>query len=354
MTAPGVPEARPLERVGRRPLLSVVVPVYDEAPGLAAFHERAAAVLDGLAATGGPAGMAGEIVYVDDGSSDGSRGILSALAASDPRVRVVALSRNFGHQVAITAGLDHAAGDAVVVIDADLQDPPEVIPAMVERWREGFDVVYGRRVVRRGDGPFKRWTAHAFYRLFARIVRIQIPVDVGDFRLLSRRAADELGRLREKSRFVRGLVAWIGLRQTEVPFERDERFAGRTKYPYRKMVAFAVDGISAFSILPLRLATWLGYAASALAFLYLASVFVQKALGITVEGWATIMVALLFLGGVQLICLGIMGEYIGRIFQEVKGRPLYVVEERLGGPDGVGPVAPPDRGAHGPDPRHRG
>ncbi len=336
---------------GRR-LLSVVVPVFDEAAVVETFHERVAAVLDGLRGDGG-GGLEGEIVYVDDGSSDASLEILRSLAAADPRVRVVVLSRNFGHQVAITAGLDAAAGDAVVIIDADLQDPPEVIPAMVGRWLEGFDVVYGRRMVRRGEGVLKRWTAHTFYRLFSRIVRFEIPVDVGDFRLLSRRAADELRQLREQSRFVRGMVAWIGLRQTEVPYERDRRFAGETKYPYRRMMAFAVDGISAFSIVPLRLATWLGYAASALAFLYLASVFVQKALGYTVRGWATIMVALLFLGGVQLICLGIMGEYIGRIFQEVKGRPLYVVEERLGGPGGR-PGATDDDGPAQEERRPRG
>lgn len=305
--------------------LSLVVPVFDEEAVIEAFHERAAA------AAGSIPGMELEIVYVDDGSRDRSLELLRRLAAADPRARVVKLSRNFGHQVAITAGLDAATGDCVVVLDADLQDPPEVVPEMVERWRQGYEVVYGRRVDRDGERPLKRWTARLFYRLLHRLVKIEIPVDVGDFRLLSRRAADELGRLRERDRFLRGLVSWVGFPQTAVDYHRERRLAGETKFPWRRMIAFAFDGISSFSTAPLRLATWLGWGASLLAFLYLASVFVQKALGHTVRGWATIMVALLFLGGVQLICLGIMGEYLGRIFREVKGRPLYVVEERIGG-----------------------
>ncbi len=238
-------------------------------------------------------------------------------------------SRNFGHQIAITAGIDHARGDCVVIIDADLQDPPEVIAAMIKRWREGFDVVYGVRAEREGEGAMKRFTASAFYRLLGRLTNIQIPTDVGDFRLMSRRASEQLRLLREKDRFVRGLVSWIGFPQTGLIYSRDKRFAGETKYPYRKMIKFAFDGITSFSTVPLKLATWSGYAASILAFMYLASVFVQKLLGYTVEGWATIMVAVLFLGGVQLVCLGILGEYLGRIFNEVKPRPMYVVEEIL-------------------------
>ncbi|MDX1578357.1 MAG: glycosyltransferase family 2 protein, partial [Gemmatimonadota bacterium] len=255
--------------------------------------------------------------------------LLDGWAASDPSVRVVKFSRNFGHQIAITAGIDHARGDAVVVMDADLQDPPEVVGRLVEKWREGFDVVYAQRSRREGEGRMKLVTASAFYRLLSRLVNIRIPVDVGDFRLLSRRAADELRRLREKDRFVRGLVSWIGFRQTGIEFERAQRHAGNTKYPFSKMFKFAVDGITSFSTVPLKLATWLGYAASTFAFLYLISVFIQKAAGITVDGWATIMVAVTFLGGVQLICVGILGEYIGRIFNEIKPRPMYVVEERV-------------------------
>ena len=315
----------------RRPLLSVVVPVFNEEEGVRAFHERASAAVRTLE------DLDWEIVYVDDGSRDRSYALLAELARAEPRVRVVKFSRNFGHQIAITAGIDHARGDAVVVIDADLQDPPEVIPAMVAKWREGFDVVYGVRASRRGDSAGKRITASVFYRLLGRVAGIKIPVDVGDFRLMSRRIVTSFRTLREKDRFVRGLVAWLGFRQTGVSYDRDPRFAGETKYPYRKMIRFAHDGLVSFSTVPLRLATWLGYVASILAFLYLASVFVQKALGHTVQGWATIMVAMLFLGGVQLICLGIMGEYIGRIFNEIKPRPMYVVEETLGrdpAPDG--------------------
>jgi glycosyltransferase involved in cell wall biosynthesis len=305
-------------------LISVVVPVFNEEAVLPAFHQRASAMLAGLS------GYRGEIVYVDDGSSDDSYRILSELAAEQSQVRVIKFSRNFGHQIAITAGMDHAAGAAVVVIDSDLQDPPEVIPEMVARWREGFDVVYGVRKARDGETAGKLVTAALFYRLLGAIARISIPPDAGDFRLMSRRVVDQLGQLREKDRFVRGLVSWVGFRQVGLSYHRDARQAGETKYPYRKMISFALDGIASFSTVPLRLATWLGYATSALAFLYLASVFVQKLLGFTVQGWATIMVALLLLGGVQLICLGIMGEYIGRIFTEIKPRPMYVVEETLG------------------------
>jgi dolichol-phosphate mannosyltransferase len=306
-------------------LISVVVPVYNESAGIRAFHTRVTKTLASL-----PCAKF-EIVYVDDGSADDSFAQLSHFAADDPRVRVVKLSRNFGHQIAITAGLDRARGDCAVVIDSDLQDPPEVIARMVEQWRAGFDVVYGVRSKRRGESALKLVTASAFYRLLDKITGIAIPVDVGDFRLMSRRALDQLNQLREKDRFVRGLVSWIGFRQTGVEYERDERMAGETKYPYRKMLKFAFDGITSFSTVPLKLATWLGYATSFLAFLYLISVFVQRWNGTTVQGWATIMVALLFLGGVQLICLGIMGEYVGRVFNEIKPRPIYVVEEVLGG-----------------------
>jgi glycosyltransferase involved in cell wall biosynthesis len=305
--------------------ISVVVPVFNEAAGIRTFHERTTTALEAIP------GATHELIYVDDGSRDGSLEQLRAFAEADPRVRVLKLSRNFGHQIAITAGLDHAGGDCAAVIDSDLQDPPEVIAEMVETWKKGFDVVYGVRARRDGEGALKLLTASAFYRLLRRLVGIDIPADVGDFRLMSRRALDELGRLREKDRFVRGLVSWIGFKQTGVRYVRDERVAGETKYPYSKMFKFALDGITSFSTAPLRLATWLGYAASAFAFLYLASVFVQKALGYTVDGWATIMVALTFLGGVQLICLGIIGEYLGRVFTEVKPRPMYVIEERLGG-----------------------
>lgn len=320
--------------------LSIVVPVYNETEVIDAFYERMTAVARSL-----PFG-AYEILFVDDGSADDTWARVRSYALSDPAVRPLKLSRNFGHQAAITAGLDHARGDCVVVIDSDLQDPPEVVPEMVARWREGYDVVYGRRSRREGEGRMKLLTASAFYRLLNRLTRINIPVNVGDFRLLSRRAADQLRALREQDRFVRGLVSWIGFRQTGVTYSRDRRFAGNTKYPFRKMMNFAMDGIASFSTVPLKLAMWLGYAASALAFIYLASVFVQKfILRNTIQGWATIMVALLFLGGVQLICIGIMGEYIGRIFNEIKGRPLYVVDEFL---DDAGIDAAGVDGPHAP------
>lgn len=303
--------------------LSLVVPVFNEVDGIDAFYERTARALDALP------GCTSEMVFVDDGSSDGSYQRLAAFHARDPRVRVVKLSRNFGHQVAISAGIDVADSDCTVVIDADLQDPPEVMADMVTKWREGYDVVYGLRTDRAGESALKLWTAALFYRLLKRVAKIDVPVDVGDFRLMSRRVTEELKQLREKDRFVRGLVSWIGYPQTGVPYRRDKRYAGETKYPYTKMIKFAFDGITSFSTVPLKLATWLGYAASALAFTYMLSVFVQKWMGITVQGWATVMVAMLFLGGVQLICLGIVGEYLGRIFTELKPRPMYVVAEML-------------------------
>lgn len=315
--------ASPTPQRGRQ-LLSVVVPVFNESAVLAAFYERASLALASIP------GFDYELIFVDDGSRDDSYAQLSALAAQDPRVRVVKFSRNFGHQIAITAGLDYARGDCVVFIDADLQDPPEVIAAMIDKWREGFEVVYGVRSDRDGEGRLKLLTASVFYRLLKAITRVEIPVDVGDFRLIGRRAADQLRQLREKDRFVRGLVSWIGFRQTGLSYHRDKRFAGETKYPYSKMIKFALDGLTSFSSVPLKLATWLGYATSILAFVYLVSVLVQKMLGQTVQGWATIMVVVLFMGGVQLISLGIIGEYLGRLFNESKPRPMYIVEDLVG------------------------
>ena len=313
-------------------LISVVVPVFNEAEGIAAFHARTARALDAIPDSHW------ELVYVDDGSRDASASLLRGFAEADTRVRVVKLSRNFGHQIAITAGMDHAGGDCAVVIDADLQDPPEVIAELVDAWRKGFDVVYAVRNRRPGESRMKLATAAAFYRILHRIVGIDIPVDAGDFRLLSRRVLDELGRMREKDRFIRGLVSWIGFRQTGVSYDREERVAGETKFAYGKMLQFALDGITSFSSLPLRLATWLGWITSAFAFLYILTLPIQWLNGITVAGFPTIMAALLFLGGVQLICLGIVGEYLGRVFNEVKPRPLYLVDEVVGGVDTVDSV----------------
>jgi dolichol-phosphate mannosyltransferase len=308
----------------RSELLSIVVPVFNETEVIQHFYERATAVGENL-------DLEYELVFVDDGSRDDTYTKLQALARFDSRVRVLHFSRNFGHQVAITAGLDRARGDCIVIIDSDLQDPPEVIPRMVAKWREGYDVVYGVRAKRAGETRFKLMTASLFYRTLSRLTSIEIPMDVGDFRLLSRRAADELRGMRETDRFVRGLVSWIGFRQTGVEYDRDQRLAGETKYPFRKMAKFAIDGITSFSTLPLKLATWLGYATSGFAFLYLLSVFVQKWMGTTIQGWATIMVAVLFLGGVQLICIGIVGEYVGRIFTQIKARPIYIIADEIGG-----------------------
>ena len=309
--------------------ISMIVPIYNESAVIQEFYRRAS---DALAAI---QDLDYELIFVDDGSRDDSHQQLSDLASNDARVRVLKFSRNFGHQIAITAGLDYATGDCIVVIDADLQDPPEVVEKMVQKWREGYDVVYGKREDREGETFMKLLTAKVFYRVLNSMVRIDIPTDVGDFRLMSRRAADHLRGLREKDRYVRGLVSWIGFRQCGVTYHRDKRYAGETKYPYKKMIKFALDGITSFSTVPLKIATWMGYSASALAFIYLISVFVQKfILKITTPGWATIVVAMLFLGGVQLICLGIIGEYVGRIFNEIKPRPIYIVESCLNPADG--------------------
>lgn len=301
-----------------------MVPVFDESEVIGVFYDRLKQVLTEIK------DFDHEIVFVDDGSSDDSYEKLNVIAAADGHVSVIKLSRNFGHQIAITAGIDYVRGDCVVIIDADLQDPPEVIPEMIERWQQGFDVVYGVRDSREGETKVKLITAALFYRLLKAVTRVEIPCDTGDFRLMSQRAAIELKKLREKDRFVRGLVSWIGFPQSALHYHRDRRFSGKTKYPFRKMIRFAADALTSFSAVPLKIATWLGYLASFLAFAYLASVFVQKIMGITVQGWATIMVAMLFLGGTQLICLGIIGEYLVRVFYESKGRTLYVVEETLG------------------------
>ena len=317
----------------RRAMVSLVVPVFNEQEVIATFYDRATRALAGLD------GMDYEIVFIDDGSRDTSYEQLAGFAAKDAHITVLKFSRNFGHQIAISAGIDHARGDCVAVIDADLQDPPEVIADMVAAWRQGFDVVYGVRSDRAGETRLKLWTASMFYRLLGRLTNIHIPPNVGDFRLMSRRVVDQVKTLREKDRFVRGLVSWVGFPQTGVTYRRDARYAGETKYPFRKMLKFSFDGITSFSTVPLKLATWMGSATAILAVLYLLSVFVQWMLGYTVEGWATIMVAMLFIGSVQLICLGILGEYLGRIFNEVKPRPMYVIEERLNAEPGSSPAS---------------
>ena len=272
-----------------------------------------------------------EIIYVDDGSTDGTAAVLRKLQAEDSRVRVVRLSRNFGHQIAITAGLEHASGDAVVIIDADLQDPPEVIGKFIERWREGCDVVYGVRTNREGETPFKRWTAKSFYRFINRLSDTRIPLDTGDFRLMDRAAVDALLSMPERDRFVRGMVSWLGFSQAAVPYARAPRCAGSTKYPFFKMLRLATDGILSFSVTPLRIATWTGFAASGVAILgILYALYARFFAAGLVKGWTSSFIAVMFIGGAQLICLGIIGEYVGRIYGESKRRPLYFVRERLG------------------------
>ena len=307
-----------------RPCLTIIVPIYNEEDAIPALYERLQAVCSEIHVTY-------ELLFVNDGSQDHSLSLLKDVQASDPHVRVLSFSRNFGHQVAITAGMDHAQGEAVVVIDADLQDPPELIGPMLEKWREGYDVVYAVREKREGDTLFKRATAAFFYRLLRKITNVDIPLDTGDFRLMSRRSIEAMKLFRERNRFVRGLVSWIGFKQTGITFVRAERFAGETKYPLRKMLKFAIDGIVSFSFIPLQLATIFGFFASGLSFLgILWVVYLRLFTQETITGWASMMVIMLFLGGVQLLTLGIIGEYIGRIYDEVKHRPLYLIDETLG------------------------
>jgi dolichol-phosphate mannosyltransferase len=308
-----------------RPLLSVVVPCYNEQDVLTATHERlvrALATLD----------MRLEIIYVNDGSTDCTEEILRALQAVDERVRVLLFARNFGHQTAVTAGIDHARGDAVVLIDADLQDPPEVVPQMIGQWLAGYEVVYGQRTERAGETPFKLWTARMFYRLLNRLSDTEIPLDVGDFRLMDRKVVDVLKQMPERDRFIRGMVSWVGFRQIALPYRRDQRFAGQSKYPLQKMLRFALDGILSFSLKPLRLATFLGLAAIGLAGLLVAWIAFSFIFRPSASlGLLAVLAGVGFLGGVQLFCTGILGEYIGRIYRENQERPLYILREELGG-----------------------
>ena len=308
-----------------RVLMSVVIPCFNEQELITATYRRLVHVLGALPIADF------ELLFVDDGSRDRTLEILRTLQATDRRVRVVAFSRNFGHQVAVTAGLEHAAGDAVVLIDADLQDPPEIIGEMLLRWHRGVDVAYGVRAAREGETAFKLWTAKAFYRSINKLSDIAIPLDTGDFRLMDRAVVDALLNMPERDRFVRGMVAWLGFRQEAVMYNRAARIAGETKYPLRKMLGFAIDGILSFSLAPLRLAVWLGFATAGVALLGLIYAICMRLLtDIWVPGWTLLFIACASIGGIQLVSLGVLGEYIGRIYGEVKRRPLYVVRERLG------------------------
>ena len=300
-------------------LLSVVAPVYNEEATIQEFYSRVCSALEGVNF---------ELVLVDDGSSDGSTASLDQLATNDPRVRVVYLSRNFGHQTALTAGLDHARGDAVVMLDADLQDPPELIARMLDHWRAGCDVVYAVREAREGESRFKLSTARWFYKLFDKLAQVELQHNSGDFRLLDRRALDALLAMRERNRFLRGMTVWVGYTQAAVPYKRDPRYAGETKYTLSKMLRFSLDAISSFSHRPLQLATLLGFAISTLAFIAIPVVIVLRIVGSYLPGFGSITIVILLLGGIQLIAIGIIGEYVGRIYDEVKGRPLYLVRAR--------------------------
>ncbi len=304
--------------------LSIIVPVFNEESLIRESVRR-------LVSTASRLTSSYEIIFIDDGSTDQSWALLKEERQKNPHLRILSFSRNFGHQMAITAGMDHVKGDVVITIDADLQDPPELIEKMIAQWQEGYDIVYARRSHRLGETIFKKFTATIFYRLIRKISNVDIPVDVGDYRLMSRRALDSMNQLRERHRYVRGLVAWLGYKQGFVDYVREKRFAGKTKFSLMRMIKFSLDGIASFSIAPLRLATMLGFACAGFSFLYiLYALYANFILHDVVRGWTTVIIAVFFLGGVQLICLGIIGEYLGMIHDESKQRPLYVVRESLG------------------------
>jgi glycosyltransferase involved in cell wall biosynthesis len=303
----------------KNPELSIVIPVYNEDTIIEEFHQRLCRVLE-------PLPFSTEILYVNDGSRDNSLNIIQDLQKKDPRIGLVDLSRNFGKEIALSAGLDYCQGDAVIVIDADLQDPPELIPALIERWQQGFDVVCAKRSSRAGETWFKKISAHVFYRILQRLSNIQIPLDTGDFRLISRRVVESLKKLRETHRFMKGLFSWVGFKTTFVTYEREPRIGGKSKWNYWKLIDLAIEGITSFSTRPLKFATYFGFLVALYAFSY-GVLIIYKTLvyGEPVSGYPSLMVVILFLGGVQLITLGIVGEYLGRIFVETKQRPLYLI-----------------------------
>ncbi|MCX7087971.1 MAG: glycosyltransferase family 2 protein [Methylococcales bacterium] len=307
------------------PLLTLVIPCYNEEEVIAETIKRLNSFCAELV------NLDVELIVVDDGSRDRTRELLKSYAAENANVRLICFARNFGHQIAVTAGIDAAGGDAVVLIDADLQDPPEVIHAMIAKWREGYDVVYATRTERPGESAFKIATARGFYRLLNKLSDVAIPLDTGDFRLMSRPVVDTLRAMPEHDRFVRGMVSWVGFKQIALPYKRAQRFAGVSKYPLRKMLRFAIDGILSFSTKPLQMSVALGMFCAFFALLGIVyALYLRVFTHIWVEGWTALMIAVLFLGGVQLICVGILGEYIGRIYNEVKNRPLYIVQEYVG------------------------
>jgi dolichol-phosphate mannosyltransferase len=309
----------------KKQLLTIVIPCYNEEEVIGETINRLKVVCSELV------NLDVELIFVDDGSQDKTREILKKFAAEDDRIRIIGFARNFGHQIAVTAGIDAANGDAVVLIDADLQDPPELIHEMVSKWRQGFDVIYGTRTDRQGESSFKLATARSFYRLLNNLSDIPIPLDTGDFRLMSQPVVDTLRAMPERDRFVRGMVSWVGFKQTALPYKRAERFAGTTKYPLKKMLRFATDGILSFSTKPLQVSAGLGMISATIALIgIIYALYLRVFTDIWVEGWTALMIAVLFLGGVLLISVGILGEYVGRIYNEIKNRPLYVVQEYVG------------------------
>ncbi len=312
--------------MSEKPIISIVAPVYNEEEALPELHRQVTAVMEQI-------GEPWELLLVNDGSRDGSAAVIGELHEQDGRVKGVSFSRNFGFQIAATAGLEHAQGDAIILTDADLQDPPTVYPEMIAKWRAGYDVVYGVRQSRVGETWFKRITAKLFYRIIHRITSIDIPLDTGDFRLMDRRVVDAIRRMPERNRFLRGMVPWVGFKQIGVSYERQVRFAGESKFDsVKRMLPFALDAITSFSYLPLQMATYIGFASAGIAGLAILFVIIARLFGpyTPLLGQATTLVAVLFLGGVQLISLGIIGEYLGRIYDEVKARPLYLVDEKWG------------------------
>jgi len=300
---------------------SIIIPVFNEEQVIEHTYERLKIVMDSMAEPY-------ELLFINDGSRDKTVDILKHLGEADDHIKIIDFSRNFGHQIAITAGMDYAKGDAVIIIDADLQDPPELILEMIEKWKSGYDVVYAKRTARKGETFFKKQTAALFYRTLRAMTDIEIPIDTGDFRLIDRKVCEQMQNVHERNRFVRGLVSWVGFKQTAVEYERDERYAGETKYPLKRMLKLSIDGITSFSYKPLKIANYLGAALSIIGFIYMLVVLYQKLFTTTtITGWSSIIVIQLFFSGIILMMLGVIGEYIGRIYDEAKNRPLYIVQD---------------------------
>jgi glycosyltransferase involved in cell wall biosynthesis len=303
--------------------VSIIIPVFNEEGNIPVLYERLSSVVN-------KTGLDYELLFVNDGSTDRSIEQLRSLAQQDRQVKIIDFSRNFGHQLAVTAGLDHCRGDCAVIIDADLQDPPELIPELMKRWESGYQVVGARRIKRKGEHFLKVITAKIFYRLLKKLSNVDIPLDTGDFRLIDRKVIDSLKTMPERNRFIRGMVSWIGFQQTSVPYVREERLSGKTKYPLFRMIKFALTGLTSFSLVPLQWASYLGFLVSGISFLAgLYTLYLKFFTARTIPGWTSLMIALLFLGGIQLITLGIIGEYVGRISEEVKNRPAYIIQDKI-------------------------